>query len=91
MNRENLRLYKLSLDTKIKPFKCSEQELNGFLFEDAKRFQTELMAVTYIFEDIEADVTVAYYSLLADKISFNPEEKRMWNRLNRKIPNSKRR
>ncbi|MDO5770969.1 MAG: GNAT family N-acetyltransferase [Bacteroidales bacterium] len=91
MNRENLRLYKLSLDTIIKPFKCSEQELNGFLFEDAKRFQTELMAVTYIFEDIEADVTAAYYSLLADKISFNPEEKRMWNRINRKIPNSKRR
>ena len=80
MNRENLRLYKLSLDTIIKPFKCSEQELNGFLFEDAKRF-----------EDIEADVTAAYYSLLADKISFNPEEKRMWNRINRKIPNSKRR
>ncbi|MGM9844514.1 MAG: hypothetical protein ACI30S_09865 [Muribaculaceae bacterium] len=28
---------------------------------------------------------------MADKITFNPEEKNRWNRLNRNIPNSKRR
>lgn len=49
------------------------------------------MAVTYLLEDIKEDITVAYFSLLADKISFNPEEKSVWNKLNRSIPNSKRR
>lgn len=49
------------------------------------------MAVTYLIENKEQDLTVAYFSLLADKITFNPEEKSVWNKLNRNIPNSKRR
>lgn len=49
------------------------------------------MAVTYLLEDVREEVTVAYFSLLADKISFNPDEKSVWNKLNRNIPNSKRR
>jgi predicted N-acetyltransferase YhbS len=65
--------------------------LNGFLYEDAKRYQAELMAVTYLVEDIKNRKTVAYYSLLADKISFNPDNKAIWNKLNRNIPNRKRR
>lgn len=32
------------------------------------------MAVTYLIEDREHDLTVAYFSLLADKITFNPED-----------------
>lgn len=93
MNIDFARLsqIQLSSETEIKPFKCSEDDLNGFLFEDAKHFQRELMAVTYLIEDNQRDKTVAYYSLLADKIIFNPEEKAVWNRLNRNIPNSKRR
>ncbi|MDE5998092.1 MAG: GNAT family N-acetyltransferase [Muribaculaceae bacterium] len=81
----------MTSDTEIKPFRCSEDDLNNFLFEDAKYFQKELMAVTYLIEDLSHNVTVAYFSLLADKITFNPEEKSVWNKLNRKIPNSKRR
>lgn len=49
------------------------------------------MAVTYLLEDIDKNITVAYFSLLADKISFSPDEKSVWNRLNRNIPNPKRR
>ena len=91
MDYKSLRQYQLSSETEIKPFHCTEQDLNGFLFDDAKRYQSELMAVTYLLEDSSKAVTAAYYSLLADKISFNPEEKSTWNRINRKIPNSKRR
>ena len=72
MNYKSLRQYQLYSDTTIKPFRCTEQDMNGFLFDDAKRYQTELMAVTYLLEDSDKDVTVAYYSLLADKISFIP-------------------
>lgn len=81
----------LTNDTEIKSFKCAEDDLNDFLFEDAKHFQKELMAVTYLLEDAQEDVTVAYFSLLADRISFNPEEKSVWNNINRNIPNPKRR
>lgn len=82
---------RLSSATEIKPFKCVEEDLNNFLYDDAKHFHNELMAVTYLLENREEGLTVAYFSLLADKISFNPDEKSGWNRLNRNIPNSKRR
>lgn len=91
MDFSSLTQVQLSADTNIKPFKCAEDDLNGFLFDDAKHFHHELMAVTYLLEDRHNDVTVAYFSLLADKISFNPDEKSAWNRLNRNIPNPKRR
>ena len=91
MDFSKLAQIQLSSDTEIKPFRCSEEDLNSFLFEDAKYFQKELMAVTYLIEDHDLNLTVAYFSLLADKITFNPEEKSAWNRLNRNIPNSKRR
>jgi GNAT superfamily N-acetyltransferase len=91
MNTENFKLTQISTSTKFKPFNCSDDDLNGFLFEDAKNYNESLMAVTYIIEDIKLDNTVAYYSLLADKIYFDPEDKSSWNKINRTIPNSKRR
>lgn len=91
MDITKLRQFQLSSDTDIKPFKCADNDLNDFLFDDAKHFQKELLAVTYLLEYLEQNKTVAYFSLLADKITFNPDEKGMWNKLNRNIPNSKRR
>ena len=81
MDFTQLTQIQLSDDTEIKPFRCADADLNGFLFDDAKHFQKELMAVTYLLEDLQENVTVAYFSLLADKISFNPDEKSYWNRL----------
>ena len=94
INLESLTLIKLSHNYGIKPFDCGDADLNGFLFDDAKNYLTELMAVTYIFE--YENQTVAYFCLLNDKIVFDTsdvEEKRFWNRFNRKtrIPNPKRR
>lgn len=91
MDLSKLRQFQLTEGTDIKPFKCADADLNGFLFEDAKHFQKELMAVTYLLEYMEHNKTAAYYSLLADKIIFNPDEKGVWNKLNRNIPNPKRR
>ncbi len=82
---ENLTHLQLTADTNIKPFKCKDSDLNGFLIEDAKNYLASKMAVTYLFEDKEKNITVAYYSLLNDKITFDPEQRSFWNRLNRKI------
>lgn len=91
MDFSKLRQFQLTSETDIKPFKCADSDLNDFLFDDAKHFQNELMAVTYLLEHMEQNKTAAYFSLLADKITFNPEEKGVWNKLNRNIPNQKRR
>lgn len=91
MDFGKLRQFQLTSDTFIKQFKSSDSDLNEFLYEDAKHFHKELMAVTYLLENIEDNKTAAYFSLLADKITFNPDERNVWNKLNRNIPNSKRR
>lgn len=77
--------------TEIKSFDCGDTDLNDFLISDAKNYLQAMMALTYLLEDNVECKTVAYYSLLNDKIVFDPEEKHFWNRLNRRIVNSKRR
>lgn len=69
----------------IKSFDCGDADLNDFLINDAKDYLKAMMALTYLLEDKSANKTVAFYSLLNDKIVFDPEEKRFWNRLNRRI------
>ncbi len=75
----------------IKPFHCTNDDLNDFLRDDAKKYLSDLMAVTYLLEDNANGKTVAYFSLLNDKIVSDPEQRKIWNRLSRGIANSKRR
>jgi predicted GNAT family N-acyltransferase len=81
----------IEADTQIKSFDCGDADLNDFLISDAKDYLRSMMAITYLLEDNTANKTVAYYSLLNDKIIFDPEEKKFWNKLNRRIANAKRR
>ncbi len=92
-----IQLKKLSCDDDIKPFNCEDSDLNGFLLENdgsianARHHTAELMAVTYLLEDLEANQTIAYFSLLNDKIDREITDSSIWNQLSRKIPNVKRR
>jgi hypothetical protein len=62
-----ISLIRLEPDTIILPFDCGNTDLNGFLFDDAKKYSNDLIAVTYIIQD---DVkTIAYFNYLNDKIS----------------------
>lgn len=89
-NFNDFTFRQIEADTDIKPFDCGDPDLNGFLFDDAKKYLNEMLAVTYLLEDSQAQKTVAYYCLLNDKIELNPGEKSKWNKLNRNIPNNKR-
>ena len=91
MDLSSFEFAPLREDTEILPFRCKDPDLNNFLLEDAKKYLAELMAVTYLFVDTKANRTVAYFSLLNDKIAYDPEERSIWNRLNRGIANRKRR
>ncbi len=91
MGIEAFDFYQLSAESDIRPFRCKDDDLNAFLKDDAKKYLSELMAVTYLLEDTVNDNTVAYFSLLNDKIVFESSEKSIWNRLSRRIANSKRR
>lgn len=91
MDLSNFTFRQINSDTEIKSFNCGDADLNDFLVSDAKNYLRSMMALTYLLEDDLEDKTVAYYSLLNDKIIFDPEDKHFWNKLNRKIANNKRR
>ena len=71
----------------IKPFSCGDKSLDDFLFEDAKYFYDEFIANTFILED-ETE-TLAYFSLLNDKISSSTVPKNLWRKLRKEFPHEK--
>ncbi len=81
----------LTKDTPLLPFVSEDEDLNNFLTEDAKNYSADLMAVTYLFIDKKKQQIAAYFSLLNDKMAYDPRERSIWNRINRLIPNQKRR
>ena len=58
------RLIKLTPGYNIKPFDCEDADLNGFLLEtdhsipNASHHSIELLAVTYLIEDMDALIAV---------------------------------
>ncbi|HOG36791.1 MAG TPA: GNAT family N-acetyltransferase [Paludibacteraceae bacterium] len=72
----------------LKPFESVDKDLNDFLANDAKSYSSSLLATTYLIENKEE--TIAYFSLLNDRILMDEEEKSIWNRINRLIANRKR-
>jgi len=82
---------RLDFDTEIKPFESELKEFDDFLYEDAKNYLAQKLAVTYLFEtDTE---TIAYFCLAhdcirreLDKEKMTAVEKQIWNKINRKIP-----
>ena len=91
------QLIRLTPEYNIKPFDCEDADLNGFLLEtdhtipNARHHAIELLAVTYLIEDLDSDETIAYFSLLNDKIERDITDTTEWNRLSRQLPNIKRR
>lgn len=81
----------LTKDTPLLPFVSEDEDLNNFLTEDAKNYSADLMAVTYLLIDRKKQQIAAYFSLLNDKMAYDPRERSIWNRINRLIPNQKRR
>ncbi len=92
-----IQLRRLAADDEIKAFNCEDSDLNAFLLENdssvanARHHATELLTVTYLLEDLESNCTIAYFSLLNDKIDREISDSDVWNQLSRKIPNIKRR
>jgi GNAT superfamily N-acetyltransferase len=86
------KLVRLSPDLKIGDFDCGDADLNEFLGDDAKTYLTELLSVTYLVMDEKR--IAGFFSLSNDKLTCAPDEdgtKATWNRLQRAIPNKKRR
>lgn len=90
---DKVKIIRLEEDTPISPFDCGDIDLNDFLHNDSKNYLKSMLAVTYLIKvgnEIAAYFCLSYDSLTRTTI-LTAEEKALWNKVGRKIPNSKRR
>ena len=83
----NMRLVRLEEIDTLKPFDCGDEDLNGFLSDDARYYEDQYLAYTYVLEDEQA--TIGYYSLLNDKISQTTFTKSLWRQMRKNLPHEK--
>ena len=69
-----MRLIKIEDTENIKPFNCGNDDLNGFLLEDARFYREKLIANTFI---------------MNDKISQTTIDKNYWRKLRKAFPHRK--
>ena len=91
MNRLDFDLLDLTQESELSAFECADADLNDFLLNEAKDYQSELLAKTYLLRNPQNNEIVAYYSLLNDVARLDETEKSVRNRINRKIPFAKQR
>ena len=86
------KLVRFTPDVAVGTFDCGDPDLNDFLRDDARTYLAELLAVTYLVMDRSR--IAGFFSLANDKLTCAPDEdgsRASWNRLQRSIPNRKRR
>ena len=68
MNRDEYDILDLAPETSLDAFRCAESDLNEFLIDESKDYQTELLARTYLIVHRESGNIAAYFSLLNEVI-----------------------
>lgn len=83
-----MELIRLTSDYLISSFDCGDDDLNSFLFDDAKAFMEKRIANSFVLED-EGKI-VAFFCLLNDKISRQEVTNSQWKKIKNKFPDNKR-
>jgi GNAT superfamily N-acetyltransferase len=89
MNIADFVLSRLDPDDNVAEFDCGDADLNGFLSNDAAKYQKERLAVTHILILPANDLSqiAGYFCLLTDKLVFDPtdeEQRKAWKNFNKK-------
>ena len=64
---------RLTVDAELKPFDCGLKDINDFFLNDAKKYQSRLLAVTY--SVVDSDRTIVFFTLSNDKITASEERR----------------
>ena len=78
----------LTPDYELTDFDCGDEQLNKFLFEDAKPSLELRIANTFILEDDDGRI-VAYFCLLNDKVSKDEIIGSRWKKIRANFPRDK--
>lgn len=82
-----MNLVRFTSEFELSRFDCGDDDLNGFLVDDAKGFLDKRIANTFILVD-EGNV-VAYFCLLNDKISKQEVTGNQWRKIKDRFPKGK--
>jgi len=82
-----MELKRLTDEFPLGVFDCGDEDLNGFLLEDAKPSSGKRIANTFILCD--DDKVAAYFCLLTDKITKLEISKADWRRFRKQFPHGK--
>lgn len=74
-NLESVLLERLSPKHDVTDFHCTDTDLDDFLVEDALNCQHDFLAATTALLVANSEQLMGYFSLAADAITLNPEEK----------------
>lgn len=86
----DLLLYeRLTLEHEFLPFDCGDNDLNEYLYQSAKFYQEQLLAVTYYLQN-DKD-TIVFFSLLNDKITAMEQTDSFWRKIKKRFPHAKHR
>lgn len=92
--KERFVIHKLSKDEQVISFDCGDNDLNDFVINDAPKYLSSKLAVTYVLIDRDnSDQVVAFCSLANDRISMSDFDNRTeFNKFRRgqHFPQSKR-
>lgn len=82
-----MNIVRLTAEYELKPFDCGDDDLNGFLMEDAKLFMAQRLAKTYLV--LEDEKVIAYFCLFNDKISRQEVTNGSWRKVKKSFPHAK--
>ncbi|MCH5219841.1 MAG: GNAT family N-acetyltransferase [Muribaculaceae bacterium] len=83
-----MELVRLTHKSILEGFDCGDNDLNEFLFEDAKAFLDKRIAISFLLKDGEK--IVAYFCLLNDKITRQDVSNSQWKKIKTAFPERKR-
>lgn len=82
-----MELKRLTSEKPITTFECGDEDLNGFLLDDAIPSAEKRIANTFVlYENSQA---IAYFCLLTDKITKQEVTKADWRRFKKQFPHGK--
>ena len=90
--KKSFIVHKMGEQECVAAFDCGDDDLNGFILNDAPLYRKEKLAVTYTVMDKNNDNrVVAFFSLSNDRISVSDFDSRTkYNRFSRRFNNRKR-
>lgn len=82
---------RLTSESDLSSFSCSNEDLDDFLHNDAKNYTSQLLGVTYLFRENESNRIVCFFTLANASLTLEDLSRSKKKKVDGSIPHPKRR